>query len=156
MDALPRAAALLMVEPEAAANTERLLAAWRHSGRPVVHVQHLSRTPGSPGSTYRSHLANPDFAGAVRPRAGEVVVQKETDSAFFDTGLGPLLRDRRIATLVVTGDLGSESIAATLTMADQLGFDTYLVADGATDSERAGIGGDGTRFTVTDEVLSAL
>ena len=153
MDALPRAAALLLVEPETAANTERLLAAWRHSGRPVVHVQHLSRTPGS---TYRSDLANPDFAGTVRPRAGEVVVQKETDSAFFDTGLGPLLRDRRIATLVVTGDLGSESIAATLTMADQLGFDTYMVADGATDSERAGIGGDGTRFAVTDEVLSAL
>ena len=153
MDALPRAAALLMVEPETEANTQRLLAAWRHSGRPVIHVQHLSRTPGAP---YRPDPCGPDFAGAVRPRAGKVVVQKETDNAFFDTGLGPLLRDRRIATLVVTGDLGSESIAVTLSMAGQLGFDTYLVADGATDSERAGIGGDGTRFTVTDEVLSAL
>ena len=153
MDSLPRAAALLIVEPETEANTERLLAAWRHSGRPVVHVQHLSRTPGP---SYRSDLPGPDSAGAVRPRAGEVVVQTETDSAFFDTGLAPLLRDRRIATLVVTGDLGSESIAATLSMAGQLGFDTYLVAAGATDSERAGIGGDGTRLAVTDEVLSAL
>lgn len=153
MDALPRAAALLMVEPETGANTERLLAAWRHSGRPVVHVQHLSR---SPGSSYRSVVPGPDVPGAVRPRAGEVVVQTETDSAFFDTGLAPLLRDRRIATLVVTGDLGSESVAATLTMADQLGFLTYLVADGATDSERAGLDGDGTRLAVTDEVLSAL
>ena len=153
MDALPRAAALLMVEPETEANTERLLAAWRHSGRPVVHVQHLSRTPRTP---HKSDPSGPNFAGAVRPRAGEVVVQKETDNAFFDTGLAPLLRDRRIATLVVTGDLASESVAATLTMADQLGFHTYLVADGATDRERAGIGGDGTRLAVTDEVLSAL
>jgi nicotinamidase-related amidase len=142
-----------MVEPETAANTERLLAAWRHSGRPVVHVQHLSRMAGSPN---RSDPGGPDVAGAVRPRAGEVVVQTETDSAFFDTGLGPLLRDRRIATLVVTGDLGSESIAATLTMAGQLGFDSYLVADGATDPERAGIGVDGTTLAVTDEVLLAL
>jgi nicotinamidase-related amidase len=153
METLPRAAALLMVEAESEADTERLLAAWRHSGRPVVHVQHLSRTPGSPYRTFRD---GPDSAGAARPRAGEVVVQKETDSAFLDTGLGPLLRDRRIATLVVTGDLESESIAATLTMAGELGFHSYLVADGATGPLRAGIGGEGTTLAVTDEVLSAL
>jgi len=153
MDILPRATALLMVEAETEANTERLLAAWRHSGRPVVHVQHLSRVPKAP---YRSGPSSPDVAGSLRPRAGEVVVQKETDSAFFDTGLGPLLRDRRIATLVVTGDPGSQSIAATLSMAGQLGFDTYLVADGATDLKRAGIGGGDTTLAVTDEVLSAL
>jgi nicotinamidase-related amidase len=153
MDSLPRAAALLIVEPETQADTERLLAAWRHSGRPVVHVHHLSPTPHSP---YRSDRGGLGDKGAVRPRAGEVVVQKAADSAFLDTGLGPLLRDRRIGTLVVTGGLGSESVAATLSMAGQLGFDTYLVADGTTDRDRAGIGGDGTRLTVTDEVLSAL
>ena len=34
--------------PDAEANMARLLAAWRESGRPVFHVQHLSLNSTSP------------------------------------------------------------------------------------------------------------
>src|SRR3712207_5683042 len=34
--------------PQFERNTARLLDAWRRSGRPVIHVQHMSRYPESP------------------------------------------------------------------------------------------------------------
>ena len=34
--------------PQAEGNIARLLAAWRQDRRPIHHVQHMSRNPGSP------------------------------------------------------------------------------------------------------------
>jgi nicotinamidase-related amidase len=104
-DLLPANAALVIVDlqkafddprfdrrnnPQAEANTARLLAAWRATGRPVIHVQHLSREPDSP---YRPGQPGCDFKDEVRPQAGELVVQKSTNNAFLDTGLGPYLEN---------------------------------------------------------------
>ena len=71
--------------PEAEANCERLLASWRRSNRPVIHVQHLSREPDSP---YRPGQPGCDFKDGLSPQAGELVVQKSTNNAFIDTGTG--------------------------------------------------------------------
>ncbi len=77
-DRLPADAALVIVDlqkaidhpkwsrrnnPEAEANVARLLAAWRATGRPVFHVQHLSREPDSP---YRPGQPGCDFKDACR------------------------------------------------------------------------------------------
>ncbi len=111
-DGLPSNAALVIVDlqkafddprtgrrnnPEAETNTGRLLAAWRRTGRPVIHVQHLSSEPDSP---YRPGQPGCDFKEEVRPQAGELVVQKSTNNAFIDTGLGPYLDNKGIHTLV--------------------------------------------------------
>lgn len=141
MTSLPKTAALLIIDfqqgfddpvwgprnnPEAETNTARLLAAWRDCGRPVIHVQHLSREPDS---TYRPGQPGCDFKAEFQPAAGEVVVQKQTNSAFIGTGLEALLREQAIETLVVTGVITNNSVEATARMAGNLGFDTYVVAD---------------------------
>src|SRR3546814_4199768 len=70
--------------PQAEARAAELLRAWRATGRPVVHVQHLSRDPDSP---YRPGQPGCDFKEALRPGPGEILVQKQINNAFVDTGL---------------------------------------------------------------------
>jgi nicotinamidase-related amidase len=152
-DGLPSNAALVIVDlqkafddprygrrnnPEAEANTGRLLAAWRRTGRPVIHVQHLSQEPDSP---YRPGQPGCDFKEEVRPQAGELVVQKSTNNAFIDTGLGPYLDNKGIRTLVITGVATNNCVEATVRMAGNLGYDTYLVADATATSDRTDLAG---------------
>ena len=112
--------------PEAEARTAELLGVWRATGRPVVHVQHLSREADSP---YRPGQPGCDFKEALRPGPGEILVQKQTNNAFLDTGLEASLRDRGVDAVVVTGVLLHNSVEATVRMAGNLGFETWLVED---------------------------
>ncbi len=152
-DELPSNAALLIIDlqkafddprygqrnnPEAEANTGRLLAGWRRTGRPVIHVQHLSREPDSP---YRPGQPGCDFKDEARPQAGELVVQKSTNSAFVDTGLGPYLEDQGIHTLVMTGVATNNCVEATARMAGNLGYETYVVADATATADRTDLAG---------------
>ena len=140
-DRLPAQTALLLIDlqkafddpawgrrnnPGAEAVAARLLEAWRAQGRPIIHVQHLSTEAES---SYRPGQAGCDFKDEVLPRAGEIVVQKQTNSAFIETGLSALLQDKGIATLVVGGVITNNSVEATVRMAGNLGYRTYLVAD---------------------------
>ncbi len=124
--------------PEAEAQVACLLAAWRAGGRPVVHVQHLSREADSP---YRPGQPGCDFKDEARPRAGECVIQKSTNNAFIDTGLAPFLADRDIDTLVVVGVMTNNSVEATVRMAGNLGYRTYLVADATATVDRLDLDG---------------
>ncbi|MDX1574957.1 MAG: cysteine hydrolase family protein, partial [Kiloniellales bacterium] len=124
--------------PEAEANIARLLAAWRETGRPVIHVQHLSREADSP---YRPGRPGCDVKDGVRPPAGELVIQKSTNSAFVDTGLGPYLEDKGIRTLVITGVATNNCVEATARMAGNLGYETYVVADATATADRADLVG---------------
>ena len=148
LEALPATAALLIVDlqkgfddprwgrrnnPRAEANAARLLAAWRAGGRPVIHVQHLSRDADSP---YAPRRPGCEFKDEVRPRAGELVVQKSTNNAFIDTGLAPVLADRGIDTLVVTGVITNNSVEATVRMAGNLGYRVYLAGDATATVDR--------------------
>src|SRR5690606_16780053 len=83
--------------PQAEENMGHLLAAWRRTGRPIIHVRHLSREPGS---SYRPGQEGCEFKEVVQPQAGEVVITKHTNSAFIDTELERVLRQGNIRTLV--------------------------------------------------------
>ncbi len=124
--------------PQAEAQVACLLAAWRAGGRPVVHVQHLSREADSP---YRPGQPGCDFKDEARPRAGECVIQKSTNNAFIDTGLAPFLGDRNIDKLVVVGVMTKSSVEATVRMAGNLGYRTYLVADATATVDRLDLDG---------------
>lgn len=112
--------------PEAEANIARLLAAWRERGWPVYHIRHDSRFPDSP---YRPGQQGNDFKAGVAPLPGETVVAKQTNSAFIGTGLEQQLRAAGHTTLFITGVITNNSVEATVRMAGNLGFDTYLIED---------------------------
>ncbi len=59
--------------PDAESNIQHLLSTWRQSGRPVVHVRHISRSSTSvfwPGQT------GCEFQAALQPLALEHVLKK--------------------------------------------------------------------------------
>lgn len=112
--------------PGAEVHVERLLDGWRRTGRPVIHVRHDSVNPDS---TYRPGQPGHDFKPEVRPEPGEKIVGKETNSAFIGTGLEAHLHQCGIDMLVVAGVITNNSVEATVRMAGNLSFDTWLVAD---------------------------
>jgi Amidases related to nicotinamidase len=112
--------------PQAEANIAALLAGWRRTGRPVIHVRHDSQEPDS---TYHPYGAGHAFKPEAQPEPGERVVPKSTNNAFIGTDLDVYLRERDIWVLVIAGVITNNSVEATARMAGNLGFDTRVVAD---------------------------
>ena len=112
--------------PDAEKNIASLLAAWRRDDKPVIHIRHDSTFPAS---AYRPGQDGNDFKAEVAPALGETVIAKQTNSAFIGTELERYLRGAGIDVLVVSGVSTNNSVEATVRMAGNLGFQTYLVAD---------------------------
>ncbi|MGD0363148.1 MAG: cysteine hydrolase family protein [Bryobacteraceae bacterium] len=138
---LPASAALIVIDlqkaidhpswgrrnnPEAEKSVAALLHAWRASGGPVYHVRHDSTELASP---YRPGQPGHDFKPEAQPAAGETVIAKKTNSAFIGTDLEARLRAAGQTVLVIAGVITNNSVEATVRMAGNLGFETYLVED---------------------------
>lgn len=113
--------------PEAESNVVKLLIDWRRRGAPIVHIRHDSIEPNSP--FHPGQIGN-EFKPETTPLVAETVFAKRTNSAFIGTELESMLRAKGYTTLVVVGVSTSNSVEATVRMAGNLGFQTYLVADG--------------------------
>jgi nicotinamidase-related amidase len=112
--------------PEAERHVASLLQAWRSTHRPVYHVRHDS---SEAASHYRPGQPGNDFKPEAQPAVGETVIVKRTNSAFIGTDLESRLRQANHTLLVVTGVITNNSVEATVRMAGNLGFDTFLVED---------------------------
>lgn len=104
----------------------RLLDHWRRHDWPVWHVRHDSLDPSS---EYRPGQEGNEFKPELAPLSGEMVIAKHTNSAFIGTDLESRLAAAGHRTLVVVGVITNNSVEATVRMAGNLGFATYLVAD---------------------------
>lgn len=112
--------------PQAEARIAELLATWRAAGAPVVHVRHLSRTPGSP---FWPGQPGAEFQPALAPLDAEHVVEKNVPDAFVNTGLERWLHQRGIAALVIVGVSTNNSVESTARTAGNLGFAAHVAAD---------------------------
>ena len=138
---LPHSAALVVIDvqyaidhpswgernnPRAEGNIAALLAAWRAGGRPIYHIRHDSTEPNS---HYRPGQAGHEFKAEAMPLPGETVIGKRTNSAFIGTGLEATLRAAGVETLIIVGVITNNSVEATVRMAGNLGFETFVVED---------------------------
>lgn len=112
--------------PDAERHMQRLLDAWRRTCRPIVHVRHMSRTPGS---VFWPGQPDCEFQPALQPLAHEHVVEKNVPDAFTHTGLERWLHMRSIRQLVIVGVITNNSVEASARSAGNLGFDAIVVAD---------------------------
>jgi nicotinamidase-related amidase len=119
--------------PQAEANIAALLAAWRASARPVIHIQH--RSP-------RAHsLFHPDAPGypfkpEAVPLAGEPVLHKQVNSGFIGTDLEQRLRSAGATRLVIAGITTDHCVSTTTRMAENLGFSPVIVSDATATFDR--------------------
>lgn len=112
--------------PAAELNIATLLHAWRKAGAMVVHVRHISRTPGSP---FWPGQPGVEFQEELAPLADGHVLEKNVPDAFINTGLERWLRVRDISGLVIVGVSTNNSVEASARTAGNLGFNTQVVAD---------------------------
>lgn len=112
--------------PGAEIRIAQLLRHWRNTGGPIIHIRHDSTFPHS---AYRPGQEGNNFKDEVAPLPEEIVIPKTTNSAFIGTPLEAYLRASNINRLVITGVATNNSVEATVRMAGNLGFDTWLVAD---------------------------
>jgi nicotinamidase-related amidase len=103
-----------------------LLAAWRDAGRPVVHVRHMSR---SPGSVFFPGQNGATFQPPFTPRVDEHIVEKNVPDAFIHSGLERWLHVRGIRAVVIVGVSTNHSVESTARTAGNLGFATTVIAD---------------------------
>lgn len=112
--------------PQAEQNIASLLRVWRATHRPIYHIAHDS---SEPASTYRPGQRGNEFKPEAQPLPGELVIRKQTNSAFIGADLEFRLRQSGQRLLVVTGAITNNSVETTVRMAGNLGFETYLVED---------------------------
>ncbi len=160
MQTLPQKAALIIIDvqqgfddptwgqrnnPQAETNIAKLLDAWRHTKRPIFHVQHLSLEANSPlGFDNAGHV----FKEIAQPQGNEPVIQKNVNSAFIGTDLEARLRQDDIDTLVIVGLTTDHCVSTTTRMAGNLGFDTYVVSDATATFDRESY--NGKRYSAED------
>ncbi|WPC30635.1 cysteine hydrolase [Pseudomonas moraviensis] len=112
--------------PQAEERMLELLALWRLRGRPVIHVQHLSR---SPDSVFWPEQAGVEFQERFVPQVGEWLIQKQVPDAFCASGLEAQLREAGIGQLIIVGVATNNSVESTARTAGNLGFDTWVAED---------------------------
>jgi nicotinamidase-related amidase len=112
--------------PGAEDNIERLLARWRASERPVIHVRHDSVEPRS---ALRPDAPGNAFKDVATPRAGEPVIGKHVNSAFIGTDLETRLKRASVDTVVLCGFTANHCVSTTTRMAGNLGFRAFVVSD---------------------------
>ncbi len=113
--------------PQASECARLLLDYFRQSGRPIVHVQHVSVRPGAT-------FFLPDTEGVkthvnVQPRQGEIVIQKHYPNSFRETGLLDYLRGNGIDQLVIAGMMTHMCVDATTRAATDYGFPCLIAGD---------------------------
>lgn len=112
--------------PQAEQAIATTLKSWREAKAPIVHVRHISRTPGSP---FWPGQSGAEFQDELQPFNTEHVVEKNVPDAFINSGLERWLRIRGIAAVAILGVSTNNSVEATARTAGNLGFKTYVASD---------------------------
>lgn len=130
---------------DALASCERLTAAAREAGVPVVFTNVVYQADGVDGGMFfrkvpalKAFLQGSPlgaFPPSLQPRPDELVVSKQYPSAFFGTALASALHARGIDTLLLGGFSTSGCVRASALDALQHGFAPFVVREACGDRD---------------------
>jgi maleamate amidohydrolase len=140
----PTAALYAGVESALASN-ERLVAAARESGVPVIFTNVVYQPGGLNGGMFFKKVpalkafevgsALGAFPPTLQPLASELVVSKQYPSAFFGTSLASTLHSAGIDTLMITGFSTSGCVRASALDALCYGFAPFVIREACGDRD---------------------
>jgi maleamate amidohydrolase len=120
-------------------HTAPLLAAFRQAGLPIAHTRVVFAADGSntnvfcikvpPLARLTEGAPASQIVPELAPIAGELVLRKQSASAFFGTGLADWLRLRGVDTAVIVGCTTSGCVRATVVDAMQHNFRVVVIED---------------------------
>jgi nicotinamidase-related amidase len=110
----------------AESNITKLLAHWRETEKPIIHVRHSSKFETSP---YHTSSSTYDFKPDAAPHQDERIITKKENCAFLGTNLEQILKQNHIRELVICGVLINNSVDATVRVAAGLGYQIFLPED---------------------------
>jgi maleamate amidohydrolase len=129
----------------ALASCERLAAAARAAGIPVVMTNIVYQAGGLDGGMFfrkvpalKAFLAGSplgDFPPSLQPQPGDLIVTKQYPSAFFGTSLAATLHAAGIDTLLIGGFSTSGCVRASALDALQHGFAPFVVREACGDRD---------------------
>jgi nicotinamidase-related amidase len=126
-DYFPGGAMELEGAAAAGAKAGEVLEKFRRENIPVFHVRHLSIRPGA--TFFLPGTPGAEIHPAVRPRAGEAVVEKNFPNSFRGTALQNRLDQHKVRNLVVAGMMTHMCVDASVRQAADLGYQVTLLAD---------------------------
>lgn len=118
-----------------------LLADFRNAGRTTILTQHNSREATSP---LRLSVSGGEFKEGFEPHPCDIVISKDVNSSFIGTNLELELTRAGINRLVIGGLFTNFCVETTVRMAGNMGYDTYLVEDACSTTNR--VDADGTIY----------
>ena len=97
-------------------NLKRLLPAVRAAGIPIIYTKQIFKGIDEPlkhlASTYTEVNPQSEIHPEIGPQPGELVIEKERPSAFYNTHLLDVLLSKKIDTLILTGTSASGCVRA--------------------------------------------
>ena len=134
-DYFPGGAMALHGPEAAAANAAKLIAAFRRSGNPVIHVQHVAARPGA--TFFLPDTRGAEIHDSVRPQPDETVIVKHFPNCFRETKLLDHLKGAGIDALTIAGMMTHMCVDTTTRAAADLGFTCFLAHDATATRELA-------------------
>lgn len=123
---IPAAAALLAEARAAGAVVVHLVEAVLPAGRSDSPAWRRSRLRGA--TSVSGDLAA-EIVAPLRPREGEIVVERYRTGGFIDTRTEVLLRSNAVGTVVIAGVETHGSVLATAIEAVELDYDVFVAED---------------------------
>ena len=121
--------------PDAEAVMLSLLSTWRDHALPVAFTRHDSVEDMSP---LKLSLPSGDLKPGFSIADEDISVVKNVNSGFVGTSLHEEFTARGISRLVVAGFFTNMCVETSGRMAGNMGYDTYLVAEGCATTNRVG------------------
>ncbi|QOZ33479.1 cysteine hydrolase family protein [Bradyrhizobium sp. CCBAU 53421] len=137
----------------AIARATALLGRARESGAKIIHIAHK----GAPGSLFDRSAERGVIVAPLKPRPGEIVIEKQLPNAFAGTDLNAQLAATGRKELVLAGFMTHMCVSSTARAALDLGFRTTIDADScATRDLPDGVGGTIAAKLIHDVALAEL
>ena len=100
----------------------KILKKWRILDLPIIHVRHSSNNAES-----KLHKSRPgfEFNDYVKPKADEIILKKNVNSAFIGTDLKSILDRSNTKVVIIVGMTTNHCISTTVRMSGNFGYETF-------------------------------